>query len=100
MTDPHTDETRLWLLRHPQPEAAAAGRCYGSLNVKLSPEGIRQAHSVAESLAIEPLAAIYTSPRQRCIEAASILAAGRPCAVEVMDALRELDFGEFEGRSY
>jgi broad specificity phosphatase PhoE len=93
-------ETVLWLLRHPEPEASARGRCYGSLDVALSPDGIRQAHSVADALAQKTFAAIYTSPRQRCRQAAQILAAGRTCAVETVSALRELDFGEFEGRSY
>jgi len=93
-------ETRFWLLRHPQPEAEAEGRCYGSRDWRLSETGIRQAHAVAESLAAESLAAIYTSPRQRCRAAARILAAGRRCRVETLDALRELDFGELEGRRY
>jgi alpha-ribazole phosphatase len=100
MPDPSPHETVLWLLRHPEPEAAARGRCYGSLDVALSDLGLRQAHSVAKTLATEPLAAIYSSPRKRCVQAASILATGRSCQVETVDALRELDFGEFEGRSY
>ena len=93
-------ETGLWLLRHPRPEAEAEGRCYGSRDWKLSETGVRQAHAVAKFLAAEPLAAVYTSPRQRCREAARILAAGRHCPIETLDALRELDFGEFEGRRY
>jgi alpha-ribazole phosphatase len=100
MTDAGNRETVLWLLRHPEPEASARGRCYGSLDVALSPDGIRQARSVAGRLAQEIFTAIYTSPRQRCTQAAQILAAGRTCPVETMAALRELDFGEFEGRTY
>src|SRR5579863_3563976 len=100
MPDAGNPETVLWLLRHPEPEASARGRCYGSLDVALSPEGIRQARSVADRLAQEIFTAIYTSPRQRCTQAAQILAAGRTCPVETMPALRELDFGEFEGRTY
>ena len=91
--------TSLWLVRHPEPESAAKGRCYGSLDWQLSPNGIRQAHAIAERLASESLAAIYSSPRRRCLQAAEILAACRS-SVKVLDALRELDFGEFEGRTY
>jgi alpha-ribazole phosphatase len=93
-------ETVLWLIRHPEPTASAQGHCYGSLDVPLSPDGIRQAYSIAATLAGEAFAAIYTSPRQRCADAARIIAAGRSCRVEIVDALRELDFGAFEGRSY
>jgi alpha-ribazole phosphatase len=100
MTDAGNRETVLWLLRHPEPEASARGRCYGSLDVALSPDGIRQARSVADALAEKTFAAIYTSPRQRCTQAAEILAAGRTCRVETVAALRELDFGELEGRTY
>jgi len=97
---PANSETVLWLIRHPDPGPSAHGRCYGSLDVALSPEGVRQADAIARTLTNEPLAAIYTSPRQRCTDTARILAAARNCTVEIVDALRELDFGAFEGRSY
>jgi alpha-ribazole phosphatase len=100
MTNSGHHETVLWLLRHPEPDAAVQGRCYGSLDVALSPGGIRQAQLVADSLVKQPFAAIYTSPRQRCSRAAEILAAGRTSRVETVAALRELDFGEWEGRRY
>jgi alpha-ribazole phosphatase len=93
-------ETVLWLLRHPEPEASAQGRCYGALEVGLSDRGIRQAHAIANLLATEPLEAIYTSPRQRCQQAASTIAAGRTCPVEIIDGLHEMNFGDFEGLSY
>lgn len=92
--------TTLWLIRHPQPESGAEGRCYGSLDWRLSERGLLQAQSIAGRLRGEPLAAIYTSPRLRCLQAAEALAAGRTCPLETLDALRELDFGDFEGRRY
>ena len=93
-------ETVLWLVRHPEPDDAVRGICYGSLDVALSPRGIEQAQSIARRLSSQRLDAIYTSPRQRCVETARYIAAGRSCAVEPVDALRELNFGDFEGRSY
>lgn len=92
--------TDLWLIRHPEPEESSEGRCYGSRDWRLSEAGVQQAHAVAARLAGEPLAAIYSSPRRRCVEAASLIAEGRGCRVETLDDLRELDFGEFEGRRY
>lgn len=91
-------ETNLWLLRHPEPEATVRGTCYGSLDVALSSGGIEQAHEMAKTLGCQPIAAIYSSPRRRCTQAAAILAMGRKA--ETVEALRELDFGEFEGRTY
>lgn len=90
----------LWLLRHPEPVASVRGRCYGSLDVALSEGGMRQARAMARILSAEPLAAIYASPRQRCRQAAEMIAGGRARSVETMEAFRELDFGEFEGRTY
>jgi alpha-ribazole phosphatase len=90
----------VWLLRHPEPEAAARDKCYGSLDLALSNAGMQHAHSVAKALSTKPLAAIYTSPKRRCTQAASILALGRACSIESIEDLRELDFGEFEGRTY
>jgi alpha-ribazole phosphatase len=92
--------TSLWLIRHPEPQEEARGRCCGTLDVTLSPEGLRQAQRVADKLREEAFAAIYASPRQRCQDAAKILARGRTGAPKTLDALREIDFGEFEGRSY
>jgi alpha-ribazole phosphatase len=88
------------LVRHPEPDEAVRGICYGSLDVALSQRGIEQAQSIARRLSSQRLDAIYTSPRQRCVETARYLAAGRSCEVEPVDALRELNFGDFEGRSY
>jgi alpha-ribazole phosphatase len=91
-------ETTFTLIRHPEP--AVRGICYGSLDVPLSEAGIRHAHDIAEALAAEPFAAIYTSPLQRCAETARLLAEGRECPLETLDALRELNFGRFEGRTF
>jgi alpha-ribazole phosphatase len=91
-------ETVFTLIRHPEP--AVSGICYGSLDVPLSAAGLQHARSIADALAGEPFAAIYTSPLRRCAETARMLAEGRKCPLETVDALRELDFGCFEGRSF
>jgi|SRR5271165_960854 len=92
------NETVLWLIRHPEPDASARDLCYGSLDVALSEEGTRQAHAIAEKLASVRFAAIYTSPKRRCAETAQAIARGG--AVKEVEDLRELDFGTLEGRSY
>jgi alpha-ribazole phosphatase/probable phosphoglycerate mutase len=92
--------TRLWLIRHGEPDAEVRGRCYGRLDVGLSDEGRRQLEDVARRLASEPFAAIYASPRARTHVSAEILACSHPCGVQIVDDLREIDFGDFEGQSY
>jgi alpha-ribazole phosphatase/probable phosphoglycerate mutase len=92
--------TRLLLIRHAQPREEAHGRCYGSLDIGLSTRGRRRAALLARTLDRIALAAVYSSPRSRAVETAGPLAAQNGSTPIVDEALREIDFGEFEGRSY
>ena len=84
--------SRLILVRHAEPVEDARGRCYGSLDVGLSPAGLRDAEGLA-SLVCD---VVYSSPRIRAIDTARAIATD----VQIDDDLRELDFGELEGRTY
>ena len=92
--------TRFWLIRHGEPTEETRGRCYGSLDVSLSDTGRAQMAQVAEYLQAEPIAVIYSSPLSRAMESAQILADGLLRPIEVVEDLREIDFGGFEGLSY
>lgn len=98
---PHSlRETVLWLIRHPETHHPARSVCYGSLDVPLSEAGIQHAGAIAQALAGGRFDAIYTSPSQRCMHTAAKIASGRSCIAQPVDALRELNFGAFEGLSY
>jgi alpha-ribazole phosphatase len=88
------------LVRHAEPEESARGLCYGTLDVGLSDTGRAHARRLASSLGTTHYDAVYSSPRQRARETAAPLAAARGLALVVEDELREIDFGELEGRSY
>jgi alpha-ribazole phosphatase len=92
--------TRVWLIRHGQPDEEARQRCYGSLDVGLSDIGRSQMAQVAEHLTAEPITVVYTSPRSRAVESARILAAAANRPVEIAADFREIDFGDFEGLTY
>lgn len=92
--------TRIWLIRHGAVEARGQSRCYGRLNVALSSEGLAQIASVADRLSQEPLSAIYASPLLRTTQSAELIAAPHGLAVRREEALREMHFGDFEGRTY
>jgi broad specificity phosphatase PhoE len=85
--------SRLVLVRHAEPEEDARGRVYGTLDVGLSPAGREQARRLALAL---PRVPVYSSPRRRALETARALGA-EPI---VEPDLREIDFGELEGRRY
>lgn len=86
--------TRVLLIRHAQPEDDARGRCYGRLDVGLSPAGEEAAERLARGLP-STLGAVYSSPRRRALQTATRL--GEP---RVDERLSEIDFGELEGRKY
>jgi broad specificity phosphatase PhoE len=72
----------------------------GATDVPLSRAGIAQMEAVAAFLADKPLQIVYSSPLRRAAEPAAELAAARKIVhSEVMD-LAEIDFGDWEGKSY
>jgi alpha-ribazole phosphatase len=91
---------RIWLIRHGEPETDAQGRCYGRLDWGLSDRGQVQAQMAAQALSGEPLAAIYSSPRRRARQSAEFLGKAKGLAVEILEGLCEIDFGDFEGLTY
>jgi alpha-ribazole phosphatase len=92
--------TRLLLIRHAQPSEEARGCCYGRLDIGLSVRGQRRAQLLARTFDRIPLAAVYSGPSTRALGTAGPLAAAHRLTPVVEEALREIDFGEFEGRSY
>lgn len=64
----------------------------------LSEVGRDQARSVASALAARPLVRVISSDLKRAVETAAIVAAPHRVAVETTAALREIDFGAWEGR--
>jgi broad specificity phosphatase PhoE len=68
--------------------------------VPLTDIGRHQAAAVAERLAREDVHAIHTSPRERAVQTAQIIADRIGARVEIVDALDEIDFGGWSGRSF
>lgn len=68
--------------------------------VPLTDVGRHQAAAVAERLAREDIRAIHTSPRERAVQTAEIVANRIGARVEIVDALDEIDFGGWSGRSF
>ncbi|HEY0111527.1 MAG TPA: histidine phosphatase family protein [Allosphingosinicella sp.] len=69
-------------------------------DVALSAEGLEQAEIVADLLGIEPLSAVYSSPRERAYYTARQIAEAHELKVRVSDELDEVDFGDWTGLSF
>lgn len=90
--------TKIFLIRHGETEWNKLGRIQGNSDVKLSPEGIRQAQLMAAHVPFKHIDAVYASDLQRAVDTAKILAAKFNLPVTTMPGLRETNFGDWEGR--
>lgn len=89
--------TRLFLVRHGEPEEWARGVCCGRLDPGLSAAGREQAGRAASALARGGIDALYSSPCRRALETARAVVRATEGDVRVDERLREIDFGAFEG---
>jgi ribonuclease H / adenosylcobalamin/alpha-ribazole phosphatase len=69
-------------------------------DVSLSNEGLEQAQIVADLLGTEPLAAVYSSPRERAYYTARQIAEPHGLKAEIADGLDEVDFGRWTGLGF
>jgi probable phosphomutase (TIGR03848 family) len=92
--------TTVLLLRHGRTTANAAGVLAGwTPGVQLDDAGTAQVAAVGERLAKVPLAAVVSSPLERCVQTADAVAAGRDLAVQTDDRLGEARYGDWTGRT-
>jgi len=89
--------TRVWLIRHGA-STTSPGVAIGVSDPPLSDVGRAQAHSLAGALANRPLVRVISSDLKRALETATMIAAPHRLVVETSAALREIDFGTWEGR--
>ncbi|MBV9096531.1 MAG: MSMEG_4193 family putative phosphomutase [Frankiaceae bacterium] len=92
--------TTVLFVRHGITDANRSGVLAGwTPGVHLAEKGREQAAALAARLAEVPVAAIVSSPLDRCVETASALAAGRDgLAVETEDDLGECRYGDWTGQ--
>lgn len=88
---------KLILVRHPQPEIAPK-ICYGASDLPLQEGALADClQELQENLPCAPeQVQIFSSPLQRAAHLAQALALSWGQSVRYVDALRELDFGEWE----
>ena len=92
--------TTLYLVRHGESEANAAGVFAGQTDSPLTPKGREQAKVVAKALRPVHFDRIVTSPLSRTKDTAAEIAAGRDIRVEVFDDLKEIDVGIAAGKPF
>jgi probable phosphomutase (TIGR03848 family) len=92
--------TTVILLRHGRTTANAGGVLAGwTPGVQLDESGAAQVQAVGERLTKVPLAAVVSSPLERCRQTADAVAAGRELEVQTDERLGEARYGDWTGRT-
>jgi broad specificity phosphatase PhoE len=89
--------TRINLVRHGATQLTAENRFSGAVGVELSEEGRQQAALLGERLNHDRIDAIYSSDLSRAVDTANLIGARCRLTTTVVEALREIAHGHWEG---
>jgi probable phosphoglycerate mutase len=96
--------TEVKLVRHGASEAAVAGQSFellgGQANPPLAPEGHDQAQAVAGRLGGTQIDALFVTTLVRTVQTAAPLVAATGLTPTVVEGLREVNLGDWEGGEY
>ena len=88
----------IYIVRHGQTEWNILGKTQGHGDSNLTAKGRGQAELLAESMTKYPIDYIYSSDLGRAYQTAEIIGNKLSIEVEKTEALREMNFGTWEGR--
>lgn len=92
-------KTIVYLTRHGQTEWNVVRKMQGYQNSPLTELGVLQATWLRDAMLDIDLAALYASSSQRAIKTAEIIRGQRPLEIMTSDAFREIDMGDWEGKT-
>ncbi len=91
---------QLILVRHGETLHNVAGIVQGWGDSELSERGQQQVARLAERLKSVRADAIFSSPLQRALTTAQTIAAATSLPIRILDGLREMNYGRWEGRRF
>ncbi len=86
------------IFRHGETDWNRQHRSMGTTDIPLNATGKQQAERLAVRLAQEHISACYTSPLARAKETMCLVARYHHLPVWILEDLREMDLGQFEGK--
>lgn len=90
----------VYLIRHGEIAQSKPRRFLGQQDVPLTPRGREQMAQLGEFLRSRAIDRVLTSPLTRCLESADILCRRQAVAsFEIVDDLREIALGSWEGKT-
>lgn len=91
---------QLMLVRHGETVHNVAGIAQGWNDSALSERGERQVLALADRLKASGVTALYSSPLGRALATAEMVSQATGLPVTVLEELREMNYGTWEGRSF
>lgn len=88
---------KAWLITHPETQLDKEGRIHGKLDPPLTHNGRYKAKQIANSLKNKGITKIHSSPRQRALEQAQLIAKECGAPLEVHSELLPWDLGSMSG---
>ena len=98
VTDPES-RRRIVLARHGQTDWNRTYLFQGKTDIPLNDAGREQAHALAERLSPWEAEVVYSSPLERAMYTAEVIAKRLGLSPVALPELQEVDFGTWEGRS-
>jgi probable phosphoglycerate mutase len=89
----------IYFLRHGETTASIHGGYCGVMDLDLTSEGYQMAEEFAEAYQDLPWQAIFSSPLSRTIATATPLAKKLGMGIQQRDGLREIAYGNWEGKT-
>lgn len=96
---------KIYFVRHGETEWNVKKKIQGKTDIPLNENGVRQAQQLAEELSERRedgfhIVRVYTSPQVRAAKTARIVAEAMQVEYKVLEELREMDLGEWEGLNW
>lgn len=91
------DMGKIFLIRHGQTDWNKSEQFRGRADIKLNQTGIEQAKALSQRLSDSDLAAVYSSPLQRALKTAAIIAQAHGLSAQAEPGFIDVDYGEWQG---
>ena len=88
----------FYFLRHGETESSRIGGYCGDLDMELTPEGRQMSEDFAAGYKSLQWSGIFCSPLRRCQDTARPLSAAVGLEIQIRDGLREISYGQWEGK--
>ena len=90
-------ETTFYYVRHGETDWNREHRMQGHVDIPLNAVGVEQAQAATKQIGDLEINAIYSSPLSRALETAKCFQTALGCSLEVIDDLREVTLGAYDG---